>query len=265
MNPRDQIHEYIGRNNINEAIKILEKYVPEDAKPLITGIKSEQNALNFQRIAGTATPSQLQVSTAQLIQRILTLSDLIPEINSQPTIILLVSANPEGTTPLRVREEMDAIRSIFRGHDQFIVKSLEYASRNDLISTIQNNRPKIVHFCGHGTEEGIFLLEENSQQHAILKNQDLTDILTLNRSVQMVMLNSCYGVAQLREIRRNGIAEMIGMPKQIEDGIALDFAKAFYAGILGGLKFEEAFQGAKLRDFIAKLPSERKPVWFEKL
>lgn len=265
MSPKDQIHEYIGRNNITEAIKVLDKHVSEESKPLVTGIKAEQNALNFQRIAGTASHSQLQITTAQLIQRILTLADQMTGEMGQPTLILLVSANPEDTTPLKVREEMDAIRAIFRGNDKFIVKSLEYASRNDLITSIQTQKPNILHFCGHGSQEGIYLLEEKTQKHSLLNNQDLTDILLLNRSIQFVLLNSCYGLAQLRELRRNNVAEMVGMPKQIEDGIAMQFAKAFFKGVLNGQKYSEAYQGAYLHDFVANLPSERKPIWFEKL
>lgn len=265
MNSIDEIHNHIGRNNFSAAIKMLELAAPAEMKALVTGIQAEHNSLNFQQIAGTASHSQMQVARAQLAQRILNLANQIQAEKGGPKTILVVSANPSDTNLLMVRKEVDQIRAIFRENDHFIVRLLEYASRNDLITKIQQDRPQILHFSGHGSKEGIYLLEERSENHALLPTETLADIVQLNRSIEFVFLNSCFGMAQLRELRRNGIPEMIGMPMEIEDDIALAYSKEFYQRIANGLTYEEAYLSNQQRDFMDNLPDKRKPVWFEKL
>src|SRR5512144_2407093 len=80
--------------------------------------------------------------------------------------VLFVAANPAGTQPLQLDEEIRQITLKVRASKYR--DSLELASQwavrpDDLLHALLEHRPDIVHFSGHGgrTEEAIILLDQN--------------------------------------------------------------------------------------------------------
>ncbi len=70
-----------------------------------------------------------------------------------PTVLML-SANPKGTTPLRLDEERREVeeglihRSKLRDNFQFITKSA--VRTRDVRRAMLDHKPNILHFSGHG-------------------------------------------------------------------------------------------------------------------
>jgi len=81
--------------------------------------------------------------------------------------ILVLSANPKNTPPLRLDQE---VREIDNGlqraqkRDDFILKAKFALRPVDVRRAMLDYEPNIVHFCGHGSgEEGIAFEDEQGQ------------------------------------------------------------------------------------------------------
>jgi len=157
--------------------------------------------------------------------------------------ILILSANPIGTTPLRLDEEVRDIkegllRSKYR--DQFEVKHRLALRIRDLRRALLDHEPQILHFTGHGESEGI--LVEDKQGLAIpIPARALTGTFKLySHRIECVILSACYSDQQAVAINKH-IRYVVGMPGQIKDKAAIEFAVGFYDALGAGKSVEEAF------------------------
>jgi hypothetical protein len=78
--------------------------------------------------------------------------------------ILVVAASPRDRPPLRLNQEIDQIKAqlaMSRLGVQFEVILLAASRREDLGLEIMKHKPKIVHLCVHGEEDGDLLLQDD--------------------------------------------------------------------------------------------------------
>ncbi len=71
--------------------------------------------------------------------------------------VLFLTANPAGTTPLALDEEIRAIDAKIRGaeyRDRLELASHWAVRLDDLSGLLMRRRPDIVHFSGHGDPSG---------------------------------------------------------------------------------------------------------------
>jgi hypothetical protein len=81
----------------------------------------------------------------------------------QPKTILILSANPRGTDPLRLDEEVREIKAGMqrsRHRDQFVIQHQLAARPRDVQRAMLDFKPQIVHFCGHGAGDAGLILED---------------------------------------------------------------------------------------------------------
>lgn len=67
--------------------------------------------------------------------------------------ILILSANPQGTTPLRLGEEIREIKEGLKRakrREQFIIETVEAVRYRDISRSLLEHEPQILHFSGHG-------------------------------------------------------------------------------------------------------------------
>lgn len=157
--------------------------------------------------------------------------------------ILILSANPTDTFPLRVDREIRAIDERLRlskQRDQFRIEKTTAVRIDDLRRALLNDEPYIVHFCGHGETNGIML--ENEEGHSVLvKPEALAGLFKeFANQIDCVLLNACYSANQAEAIGRH-IRCVIGMNQAIEDGAAIEFSAGFYDGLGAGRSIEQAF------------------------
>ena len=156
--------------------------------------------------------------------------------------ILILSANPQGTEPLRLDQEVKQIkaglqRSKYR--DRFKVEQAEAVNAIDLQRAMLDHTPQIVHFCGHGEEEGI-ILENESGKKAFVDAEALADTFSFfEHQVECVLLNACYSAVQAEAIVRH-IDSVIGMSQEVGDRAAIDYAVSFYDALGAGRDLEFA-------------------------
>ncbi|NJM73224.1 MAG: CHAT domain-containing protein [Scytonema sp. RU_4_4] len=158
--------------------------------------------------------------------------------------ILIVSANPKNTNPLRLGEEARRIQEalkLAKYRDQFEIAT-EWAVRvEDLRRAMLDHQPHIVHFSGHGAGTQGLALEDNSGVTQLVSSESLTSLFELFRgTVECVLLNACYSEVQAQAIHRH-IDYVIGMNQPIGDVAAIEFATGFYDALGAGENYDYAF------------------------
>ena len=166
------------------------------------------------------------------------------------TKILVLAANPEDTTTIRVypeiREIEDAINNGNQG-EKFSFKSKVAVRVEDLQKSIRGETARIVHFCGHGTGSQGLILETTSGQPQLLDTQALADLFKLFATqVECVVLNACFSEVQAQAINQH-INYVISTRKEIRDDAAIAFSQGFYEAIADGETIERAFYFGKNR------------------
>ncbi len=158
--------------------------------------------------------------------------------------ILVLASNPQGTDQLRLDREIRAIEDAFRSgekRDRFTVISRVAVKISDLQSFLRREKPRIVHFCGHGTgNQGLVLATESGKQQTV-GTQALADLFRLFATrVDCVVLNACYSDVQGEAIKQH-INHVIGTKRAILDEAAIAFAKGFYEALSDGESFVCAY------------------------
>ncbi|MDJ0714806.1 MAG: CHAT domain-containing protein [Prochloraceae cyanobacterium] len=185
--------------------------------------------------------------------------------------ILVLASNPQGTEQLRLDKEIRAIEDAFRSgekRDRFTVVSKVAVKISDLQSFLRREKPRIVHFCGHGTgSQGLVLTGESREQQTV-GTEALADLFRLFATkVECVVLNACYSKVQGEAINQH-INYVIGTKRAILDEAAIAFAKGFYEALSDGESIEKAYKFGCNRiqlDIQTKSTSDRKlvPIYSE--
>ena len=109
------------------------------------------------------------------------------------TKILVLASNPEDTAKLRLEREVRQIEDILeraQKREKFDLKSKLAVRIEDLQESIIKEKPRIVHFCGHGVGSRGLVLETESGQQQLVNTQALGDLFKLfETQVECVMLN----------------------------------------------------------------------------
>ena len=159
------------------------------------------------------------------------------------TILMLV-ANPKGTTPLRLDQEVRDIseglrRSNYR--DAFRIEQRWAVRPRDVQRAMLEVNPHIVHFSGHGIEAEGLAFEDESGHVKLVTADALAGLFGLFAQVECVVLNACYSETQADAIYQH-IPAVIGMQKAIGDRAALEFAVGFYDALGAGRSIEFAYK-----------------------
>jgi hypothetical protein len=159
--------------------------------------------------------------------------------------ILILAANPNGTDKLRLDEEARDIKEGLRQsreRDRFIIDS-EWAVRpRDIRRVLLYSKPQIVHFSGHGSEDGGLAFENAVGQIQLVQPEALAGLFKLfSKDVECVLLNACYSEIQAGAIAQH-IDFVIGMSKEIGDRAAVEFAVGFYDALGSGCSVETAYE-----------------------
>jgi len=162
--------------------------------------------------------------------------------------VLFVAASPEDQKPLRIdreaREVLARVReSEYRDSVRFEWRPATQLS--DLIQMLNEVRPHIVHFSGHGSQEAL-AFENDQGRTAALANEQLAAFLhaTLDR-IRLVVFNSCNSAAQA-EFACLHLDAAIGMDEPIDDEAAQIFAGQLYNAIGFGKSLARAIEQARV-------------------
>jgi len=178
------------------------------------------------------------------------------------TTVLFLAANPDGGTRLALDQESRSIREKIRSSDfpNALEFKTEWAVRpDDLLQYLNEYRPHVVHFSGHGsTSEELILHNELDQAKPVSKAALRAVFIALKDNIRVVILNACYSRPQAETIAEV-IDCVVGMNQAIGDQAAIKFAASFYRAVGFGRSVQDAFDQGRAALMLEGLPEENTP------
>jgi hypothetical protein len=181
--------------------------------------------------------------------------------------ILILSANPKNSTPLRLDQE---VREIDDGltrakqRDRFELAQKWAVHPRDVQRAILELTPQIVHFSGHGVGEEGLAMEDETGQAKLVSTQAIAGLFELFADqIECVLLNACYSEVQAKAIAQH-IPYVIGMNQAVGDAAAREFAVGFYDALGAGRDIEFAYKFACNSIRMAGIPEDLTPVLLRK-
>jgi hypothetical protein len=169
----------------------------------------------------------------------------------EPLRVLYLTANPEAedtttTMPdgatitssryLRLDREVREVQQTLRGakyRDLVTVTHRPAATADDLIDALNDVRPHLVHFSGHGWAGGIVFDNgdlDDPQEHPVEFDLLAEVLAATSTPPQVLVLNACETLDGA-ELLLPAVPMVIGMADTIDDTAAIVFARRFYAAI----------------------------------
>ena len=174
-----------------------------------------------------------------------------------PIIVLAFANKQEGQGYLRnLPEEHRQLHEILREAESNGLCRLEllpYATLDEIFDVFTRNRDQvtILHYAGHA-DSGRLLLESSAAGGAPAHAAGLATFLAQRRGLQLVFLNGCSTRAQIARLLEAGVSAVIATARAIDDGMAREFAAAFYTELASGAPLRAAYEAARGRVLAAR-------------
>lgn len=212
-----------------------------------------QSDINYQKL-----------STDKLSDEIRKMKEPKEKIN-----ILFLSANPDITLPDGTEQSKLKLDKEAREIKESITKSLNRDSINfetrwalrtsDLFQAINEVNPTIIHFSGHGTENGELILQDNSDQPKLVDIDAIVKMIEASTdNLRLVVFNNCFSSLFAQNVSEI-VEASIGMNDSISDDAAIIFASQLYSAIGFGNSLEKSFNQAKARLLLEGINEELIP------
>ena len=175
---------------------------------------------------------------------------------------LFLSSNPNSANQFAIDKEIREVSQKVRlsdGRDILEIISAWAVRPDDLLQYLNQYKPHIVHFSGHGTPIGEIILEDNNGDLKPVSSKALIALFkTLKENIRIVFLNACFSRIQAEAINEV-IDFVIGMNAEIGDDAAIVFAASFYRALGFNATVQEAFDQAKTALLLEAIPEENTP------
>ncbi|BAY11380.1 CHAT domain-containing protein [Calothrix sp. NIES-2098] len=176
--------------------------------------------------------------------------------------ILVLAASPVDRVRLRLYEEVREIEEglrLSKYRDKIKLQSRWAVRIKDLRRALLDIEPQIVHFCGHGVDEGL-IFEDEQGKSKLVSTEALANLFELFAGrVEGVVLNACYSQAQAKAMIQH-VGYVIGMSKDIGDEAAINFAVGFYDALGSGRNVEDAYKFGRNAIQLQGIPEHLTPI-----
>lgn len=178
--------------------------------------------------------------------------------------VLFMAANPLDLEQLRLDEEARSITEMLRksAHGDAVTLQSCWAVRPlDVLQALNEHRPRIIHFSGHGSEQDEIVFQDSSGQAKLVSKEAIVQTLAAAGDIRLVFFNTCYSRNQAEAVVKH-VHAAIGMKTSIGDTAARTFAAQFYSAIGFGLSVGKAFAQAKAALLLEGIPEHETPELF---
>lgn len=184
-------------------------------------------------------------------QEVKTKRDLKAEENSPVSqhVVAMLTASPIGHGAIDVSmeaREVEIERRKSRLSDKFSLKVYPAAVAESLTQTLNEDKPSIIHFSGHGGY-GAIVLDNTSIEKIGGTSVDmslLTRILkTASVRPTLLVLNACDTLSGADKIL-DAVDIVIAMSEPIPDSAAYSYSRRLYAAIFSGLNIADSHEQA---------------------
>jgi WD40 repeat protein len=165
--------------------------------------------------------------------------------------ILFLAVNLRGTDqgaldPQAKRDALDqeasAIRKVLKRsgyRDRFELVTRWAAEPHDLLRELRELKPTVVHFSGHGGQDGLFFQAPNGDARVVSPAAIAETFGAAGGSVKLVVLSACYSEAPAEALLAH-VDCVVAMSGVLRD----DMARAFAIGFYGALGDQESVAAA---------------------
>jgi hypothetical protein len=146
--------------------------------------------------------------------------------------ILFLAANPSGTDRRALDQEASSIRKELERNgyrDRFELVTWWAAEPHDLLRGLRELKPAIVHFSGHGGQNGLFFQTAKGDAQVVSPAAIAETFGAAGASVQLVVLSACYSEAPAEALLAH-VACVVGMGGALHDDMSRAFAIGFGCG-----------------------------------
>jgi hypothetical protein len=148
-------------------------------------------------------------------------------------VILFLAANPGCTDRLAIDREARSIQvELERSgqRDRFAFETWWAAEPLDLLRALRKLRPAVVHYSGHGGQDGLHFQAPDGRTSLVSPTAIAETLGAAGASVKLVVLNACY-TEQHADALLAHVDCVVGIDGGIADGAARSFAIGFYGGL----------------------------------
>jgi hypothetical protein len=169
---------------------------------------------------------------------------------------LFIAPSPEDEKPLRLDKEVREIQKRMRETEYRDSVDFEYrlaTQTSDLMQSLNEVRPHVVHFSGHGYQDAL-IFEDSDGRAKPLYIEDLAQLLRITSDrIRLAIFNSCRS-ADAARAACDFVPYAIGMNQPVNDTFAQVFAGQLYNSIGFGRSLQEAFDQAlwQARDVVGR-------------
>jgi hypothetical protein len=162
---------------------------------------------------------------------------------SRPTVVLL-AANPMTLPSLRLDEECRIIEeSAHAGVSRKPIRfRVRWAAHSDhLLLALNEDRPSVLQFSGHGSEQGLCFQAADGSAQSIGAEALATVVRAAGRDLSVVVLSACYSEVQAVALAAH-VPCVVGWPSLLDDKAARVYAGAFYRALAFGSSVANAHE-----------------------
>ncbi|MGL5060131.1 MAG: CHAT domain-containing protein [Microcoleus sp.] len=248
--------------DINQTLKKMERVEKQDKKKQDTDAKRRRDE-EVRHAQAVTRETERQV----YLQKQISNSHLVIDLARLPETIkvLFVASNPLDQNQLRLDEEIRAITEKIRASDYR--DSVQLVSRwaarpSDLLQALNELKPHVVHFSGHGSinNELVFQADDGSTK-LVSQKAIVTTMSTIADNIRLVVFNACFSQDQAEAVTQH-VETAIGMSDAIGDNAAKVFAAQFYSAIGFGRSVKQAFDQGISALLLEGIPEEETPALF---
>lgn len=160
--------------------------------------------------------------------------------------MLFLAANPSDSNRLELDEEVRDIEAKIRSsehRDVLLLKTRWAVRADDLLQALNEDRPAVVHFSGHGGETGILLHDSSGESRTVFTAALKRLFGALRDNIRAVVLNSCHSEEQALGLVET-VGCIVGMRGAANDRAARIFSASFYRALGFGRSIGNAFDQA---------------------
>jgi len=165
-----------------------------------------------------------------------------------PASVLFLLADPGSRGRNRLDVEVREVEAVRREHPDRLEVRVSFATRTkDLVRELADRELDIIHFAGHGLEDGRLVLDGPEGGHPVAPG-DFADLVLAAGHPRCVVFSSCFSGGYL-PLLKGSAAYVIGSDAPISDECAVRFSGAFYRRLASGRPVPDAyaFAGAAMK------------------
>ncbi|MFT4666330.1 MAG: hypothetical protein ACI8YQ_002107 [Polaribacter sp.] len=255
---KSEIQQLIVSGRTKEALKELEQLLPDHQQNTLILLQGRLNSLNNKEGMGIISSSDANIERNRITAAVLSLLEDLPDGGAEEKekedapsgkTILFAAANPTDQARLQTGEEFRAINEEMKKgskREEYLFLQPQLAVRINDLTRAFKQKPTIIHFSGHGEEEGIVISAGDTNEGLVLNDGTMKLLFKfLKGKTELVLLNSCYAANQAKVISAMGFT-VIGHNMPVGDKAATNFSKGFYVGLSEGMSYEEAFNDGRI-------------------